>query len=321
MNPARGRIVFPALGLATLALGPALRLSAQTGAQPAPQSTPIAIVSIDSRNPEATARVTGALTVTEGKVVIGASGSITSGNRTTRVTLPRRGLLQVCASSSVKLAADLNVSPGRIPGLMMAMEHGAIEVSLAGGSGANVILTPDFRISADSEGAADMKIRLGPRGDTCVDNAGADAGKAADLVVSSLFEGDEYRVHPGQRVMFEQGSLREVVDNEKEPCGCPPPAPKGNEFPLAQSEGLAPLAAPVAPAAVHSSRGAAPTLGPLVYKSADHAPPPAVAMAPALRPVAPPAAARSRAPKPPARKRTGFFGRIGRFFHRLFGGK
>jgi len=35
-----------------------------------------------------------------------------------------------------------------------------------------------------------------------------------------------------------------VVDQEQEPCGCPPDAPVGNEFPLAQSEGLAPLAAP-----------------------------------------------------------------------------
>ena len=42
--------------------------------------------------------------------------------------------------------------------------------------------------------------------------------------------------------MFQHGSLREVVDQEKESCGCPP-APsetKGNDFPLAQSEGLAP---------------------------------------------------------------------------------
>jgi hypothetical protein len=30
-----------------------------------------------------------------------------------------------------------------------------------------------------------------------------------------------YRVMPNQRVMFEQGSVRNVVDNEAQPCGCP----------------------------------------------------------------------------------------------------
>ena len=62
------------------------------------------------------------------------------------------------------------------------------------------------------------------------------------VVVSSVFEGGAYRVQPGQRVMFQHGSLHEVVDQEKESCGCPPSAPKGNEFPLAQSMGLAPTA-------------------------------------------------------------------------------
>ncbi len=41
--------------------------------------------------------------------------------------------------------------------------------------------------------------------------------------------------------MFEHGSLQQVVDQEKEPCGCPPPSKtEVNEFPLAESEGLAP---------------------------------------------------------------------------------
>jgi len=89
--------------------------------------------------------------------------------------------------------------------------------------------------------------RLGQQGDTCVDNAGANAPY---VVVSSVFDGGAYRVQPASGVMFQHGSLHEVVDQEKEPCGCPPPvAPQGNEFPLAQSEGLAPLPAPIPTAA------------------------------------------------------------------------
>ena len=90
-------------------------------------------------------------------------------------------------------------------------------------------------------GAADVKLRLGQHGDTCVDNAGINAPY---VLVTSVFDGSVYRVQPGQRVMFQHGSLFEVVDQEKEPCGCPePPKPNSNEFPLAQSAGLAPLAA------------------------------------------------------------------------------
>ena len=70
------------------------------------------------------------------------------------------------------------------------------------------------------------------------------------VLVSSVFDGGAYRVQPGQRVMFQHGSLHEVVDQEKEPCGCPPPVRTSNEFPLAQSEGLAPLAPPAPSAAM-----------------------------------------------------------------------
>ena len=45
--------------------------------------------------------------------------------------LPHRGMLRVCASTTVKLAADASVPAGEIPGLMMAMDHGAVEMSFA----------------------------------------------------------------------------------------------------------------------------------------------------------------------------------------------
>jgi len=113
-------------------------------------------------------------------------------------------------------------------------------------------------------------VRLGQHGDTCVDNAGTSGVNAPYVLVSSVFEGGAYRVQPGQRVMFQHGSLQEVVDQEKEPCGCPPAAAKGNEFPLAQSEGLAPLPA-AAPNAVSLSSAPPQVVEPFVYKAADHA--------------------------------------------------
>ena len=190
---------------------------------------------------------------------------------------------------------------------MMAMDHGAVEVSFATGRNSDILLTPDFRILIGGPGAAEVKVRLGQHGDTCVDNAGVNAPY---VLVSSVFDGGAYRVQPGQRVMFQHGSLHEVVDQEKEPCGCPPPAvPQTNEFPLAQSEGLAPLATP-APGP-NAQPGLQPqTTETLAYSAADHAPK-----------AAEPAAAATPAPAaaPPPQKKPGLFNRVGRFFKRIFG--
>lgn len=264
--------------------------------------TPLAIVPIETRTPEAAPRVSGALEVTRGRAVIVAGGSISAGNVTTPIALPRRGTLHLCATTTVKLATAANPPAGQLPGLLLAFEKGALELSLAPGStvarAADLILTPDFRLHLDGTGAAELRLRLGEHGDTCVDNA---SPRGLDAVVTSLF-GGSYRVGSGQRVMFQHGNLGEVVDSEKEPCGCPPSEFHGNEFPLAQSEGLAPLPPPPTTRATAADQPK-PPVAPLVYLSADHAP----------QPVAVPA------PEPPApAKKKG--SALARFFHRLFGG-
>ncbi len=279
-------------------------------------STPIAIIPINSDNPNDAALVTGALEVTAGKAMIASSGSVTSGSRTTSVILPRRGTLRVCASTTVKLAADNSVAAGGLPGLLMAMDHGAVEMSFATTpemANADILMTPDFRILIGGPGASEVKVRLGSGGDTCVDNSGKDGPY---VVVTSLFDSGLYRVQPGQRVMFQRGSLREVVDNESEPCGCPPPPAKtaGNEFPLAQSEGLAPTPAPV----VTPDQKPAPpqVVPPLVYSSGQE--PVAAAATPSAAVASAPAPAPT-ATKPAVKKKPGPFARFGHFLGRIFG--
>ncbi len=273
---------------------------------------PIAIVPLAGAA-GAAPTVTGALEVTGDKAIIAASGAVTAGDATTKVMLPRRGVLSVCASTTVKLAADTSVPKDETPGLLMALDHGAIETDFTTGRNSDMVLTPDFRILISGPGTAELKVRLGRQGDTCVDNAGTNAPY---VLVTSLFGGGMYRVEPGQRVMFEHGSLREVVDKEKEPCGCPPPVkPGGNEFPLAQSEGLAPIAtpAPAPPPVVETHL-------PLVYNSGAHAPKAAPSATLETRTVAssqPPAGAAAFAVKP--RPKHGFFRSLGRFFRRVFG--
>jgi hypothetical protein len=186
-----------------------------------------------------------------------------------------------------------------------------LEVSFATGRNSDILMTPDFRILIGGPGSADVKVRLGQHGDTCVDNGGVNAPY---VLVTSVFDAGDYRVQPGQRVMFERGSLHEVVDNEKEPCGCPPSTAKGNEFPLAQSEGLAPAPKP-APAAADQGGTAAQSMPPLVYKGEENAPKPAAPASPAAAPAA--AQATNPDTKPAAAQKKG--SKLGRFFRKLFG--
>jgi hypothetical protein len=320
------------LGLTTLLVAPLLH--AQQGltvtdipapapaAAPAPDAAsvmahPLAIVPLDSKSPGFAAEVTGGLQVYNGRAFIASNGAVTAGPDTAQVTLPYRGTLRVCASTTVKLASDSSVAAGEIPGLMMAMDHGAVEASFATGRDSDILMTPDFRILIGGPGAAEVKVRLGANGDTCVDNAGVNAPY---VLVTSVFDGGAYRVQSGQRVMFQHGSLHAVVDQEKEPCGCPPPARGGNEFPLAQSEGLAPTLHP-APVPAGPLGQQAQTTETLAYNAADHAPT-AEQPAPTTSAAAPttaPAGTPTPAPAPVKEKKPGGFHKLGRFFKRVFG--
>ena len=294
----------------TAPASPAAGQTAPTQENSAVAARPLAIVPLDSKIPGAAAEVTGGMQVFNGRAFIAANGTITAGSQTTQVTLPYRGTLRVCASTTVKLAADSSVPAGEVPGLMIAMDQGAIEASFATGRDSDMVMTPDFRILIGAPGAAEVKVRLGQGGDTCVDNSGVNAPY---VLVSSVFDGGAYRVQPGQRVMFQHGNLHEVVDQEKEPCGCPPAVSGPNDFPLAQSEGLAPTLHP-APVPVEPVGHADEATGAMVYNAADHAPQPGDA---ATAPAAPPPAA----PPPAAanEKKPGFFRHVGHFFKRVFG--
>jgi hypothetical protein len=292
-------------------------------------ANPVAIVPIEAANRDQ-AQVTGALQITNGTAFILSTGTVTSGSLTTNVVLPRRGVLRVCASTKVHVAADKSVPAGETPGLMLALDRGAVETSFATGRNSDVVITPDFRILIGGPGSAEVKIRLGQHGDTCVDNPGVNAPY---VVVSSVFEGGAYRVQPGQRVMFQHGSLSEVVDQEKEPCGCPPdPRPQTNDFPMAQSAGLVPLEKPApAPQAGVAVPGTPQQLSqPLVYSAAEASKSPATEPGTPSTPTATPPPASTPATSetqsmatvtaPPAPKKSpGFFRSVGRFFRKIFG--
>jgi hypothetical protein len=137
--------------------------------------------------------------------------------------------------------------------------------------------------------------------------------------VTSVFDGGIYRVQPGQRVMFQHGSVYAVVDQEKEPCGCPAPVhPNSNDFPLAESAGLAPLAAPGPPGTVPPGTPTSAT-DTFVYKSGAPAPETDTITTTSSTPTPHVHVGTKKPAKVKGEKKPGFMSRMGHFFRRLFG--
>jgi hypothetical protein len=193
---------------------------------------PLAYVPVNSGDG---VKVSGALEVTNGRASVGTNGTITAGDSTATIALARGGQLRLCSSTTLHLTADRSAnqlaqaiaaaSPTTPPApspaaLLIALDRGAFETNYVTGRYSDVVMTPDFRILVSGPGTADLKIRVNSKGDTCIDNHG---GGAPYITVSSQFDPGVYRVQPNQRVLFEHGSLHDVVDDEKESCGCPPP--------------------------------------------------------------------------------------------------
>jgi hypothetical protein len=209
--------------------------------------------------------------------------------------------------------------------LLLSLDRGAIEIQMAA-TASDAVMTPDLRLAFNSAGPLDLRIRIARNGDTCVENRGLEA---PTLNLSDPFGGASYQLLPGQHVLFEHGSLHEVVDHETIPCGCPDaatgsiadamlaagsggtkaPAPQqeAHPFPAAVSEGLAP--APEVPQAPPGQVHAHITDS-LSYSAPTAAPPPTTPIAATPVPTDQP----THGPK------HGLFHAVGHFFRKLFGG-
>lgn len=256
------------------------------------------------------ALVTGGLEVKGGRARLMHNASVTANGRTAPVKLERGGSLLVCATSHLHL---LHSGGGKA--LLFGLDRGALELHTAADP-RDVILTPDIRFTVESRGSFDLGLRVTRNGDTCVNNAG---GKAPVLLLHDSFSQASYRLMPQQHVLFEHGNLRQVVDNESSPCGCPgggggrrvegnlsasQKASAEHPFPAAASEGLT-----ADPPAENSSAGETQTQvsTTFAYGGAQNAPPGTPA----------PEGQPGTAARAAARKRS-FGGKVKHFFYRIF---
>jgi hypothetical protein len=205
------------------------------------------------------ALVTGGLEVHGDSARLLTNASVTAYDHPAAISLARGGNVLVCATSQFHL-----LHSGTENSLLFGLDRGAIEIH-SSSEPQDVILTPDIRFTLEHPGHYDLRLRVTPNGDTCVENSGT---TAPVLSLADPFSGATYRLIPGQHVLFEHGSLREVVDNERSPCGCPPAPPQPiqqiattpaaspsqpvtppvaaaeHPFPAAASVGLAPTSSP-----------------------------------------------------------------------------
>jgi hypothetical protein len=309
--------------------------------QPDAPAQPIGTVGMQHAN------VSGVLQVSNGQAYLVGNTTVTARDHTAEVTLNRGGTVHVCATSGLHLTAGKSAS-GTMP-LMLALDRGAIEVQTSGTT-SDVVMTPDLRFTLRGDGPLDLQLRVTKNGDTCVENRGA---KAPVLSVAEQFGNATYELRAGQHVLFEHGSLKEVVDHESSSCGCPPEpettvadallnpaaatgadkpdaaksAAAQHPFPAAVSEGLAPptTASQTPPGTVHaqvsatlSSGGGGDSTTDLTASGGTAAESssahPTTQGASVAAPEAPSPAAQ---PAPP---RGGLVHAVGRFFKRLFGG-
>jgi hypothetical protein len=287
----------------------------------------------------ADAQISGGLDVTANRARLLTNASITAYDHTAQIDLDRGGAVQVCSTSAFHLLRS-----GTGDALLFALDRGAMEIRTVAQT-QDAILTPDLRFTMLTPGTLDLRMRVNREGDTCVENRGA---SAPVLMITEGFGDATYHLAPNQHVMFEHGSLREVVDRERSECGCPQATPTmvatsnpnatsvetpqqaaaEQPFPVAQSADLAPITptVPLPPAAnaqtITLSNGGAPTRpaatpAPASTTQVQTVPPPsehtsAIAAALPTNSAEPP-------PSPPGAR--DIFHKIGHFFKRLFGGK
>ena len=282
------------------------------------------------------AQVTGGLEINGQRAHLITNASVTAYDHGAQIDLDRGGEVQVCATSAFHLLRS-----GTGDALLFALDRGAIQIRTMSRP-QDAILTPDLHFTMLTPGPLDLRMRVTREGDTCVENRGE---TAPVLQIAEGFGDATYHLAPGQHVLFEHGSVREVVDREQSNCGCPQSTPAMpavatpnatsvatpqqaaalNPFPTAQSADLSPTppVVPIVPPAGNATPAA------LTYSAAPatppaQTPPPQTASAPVTPPQPHPAAVVAAVPvspvAPPASppESHSFAHKIGRFFHRLF---
>lgn len=255
------------------------------------------------------ASVRGAISLSSGGMHVLSGSQVAAGDAAALLKLRRGGQLRVCPRTTLSLGEGNG-------GLVLGLNAGSVELDYALASGADMLLTPDFRMQLISPGSFRLALSVAPSGDTCLRTL---QGDDAAVFVAEMMGSDSYQLSPGKSILFRGGKIAGATDAPAN-CGCPetkaaPPAP--DPAPAAPAMPVAPPAAAqphmeVNTPFVFNGNEAHEDLYTVVARlsaSTDNSML-ALALIPKVTPPADPAK--------PAEKKAGFLHQVKQFFHRLF---
>jgi hypothetical protein len=177
------------------------------------------------------ASVRGSVLVRAEATQVMSGSQIAAGDGMALLKLRRGGQVRICPRTKLSLSAD---AAGKV--LSLGLDAGAMELQYQLESGADSLLTPDFRLQLISPGVFHLAISVSASGDTCLQSLpGADAA----VFVTEMMGDESYQLSPGKKVLFRKGKIADAGE-AAEPCGCPETKPA----PMAVAQSIVPSATP-----------------------------------------------------------------------------
>ena len=162
------------------------------------------------------ASVRGAVLLRAQATQVLSGSQIAAGEGSALLKLARGGQLRICPRTNLSLNAGATGTA-----LSLGLNAGAMELDYALDSGADSLITPDFRLLLISPGSFHLAISVGSSGDTCMRSL---PGNSAAVFVTEMMGNDSYQLSPGKNVLFGKGKIS-MATQAPEICGCPETAP------------------------------------------------------------------------------------------------